>query len=72
MTGKQSVLCSDCGHPFVSVEEKCQNCGSLNKTINISLNLPPLPKMMLKGNVKDKNFPAKNNPRVSFGVIIEN
>ena len=66
MKDKQAVVCSDCGHPFVSAEEKCQNCGSLNKTLTISLDVPPLPKLMLKGNVKDKTFPSKHNRRVRF------
>jgi hypothetical protein len=66
MKDKQEIVCTDCGHPFVSAEEKCQNCGSPNKTIKISLDVPSLPKLMLKGKVKDKTRPAKENPRVKF------
>ena len=66
MKDKQAVVCSDCGHPFISAEERCQNCGSLNKTINISCDVPPIPKVMLKGNVKDKALSSKDNPRVRF------
>ena len=66
MENKQEVVCSDCGRPFISSEELCQNCGSLNKTINISLEVPSPPKLMLKGKVKDKTHPSVKNPRIKF------
>jgi hypothetical protein len=66
MTDKQEIVCSDCAYPFVSPEERCPHCGSLNKTINISLDVPISPKVMVTGKVKDKDHPSKKNPRVEF------
>ena len=71
MKDKQEVVCTDCGHPFVSTTAPtqaplCANCGSPNKTIKISLDVPSLPKLMLKGKIKDKTRPSKKNPRVEF------